>query len=265
MSGNFKPLFGTPLDRTHPLARGLVGCWLLNENTGKYCWDATGNGNDGICTGMADPSSSTSGWGPGPDGGVLLFDGTNDYIDIVASQPINFTQADNYSGAIWFKTSSASLKTLMEKGSGSEATPIDFLINTAHKLQFGTYDGVHFAHNVQSPNTVDDGVWHQGAFVHLSTGTYTGYLDGVSIGSNTDEGNFSNTSNLTIGTALVLSRFFPGQLDAPMLYNRALSAEEIAYLYTFPHCMFEDESYPAWMIAQFKADWLVRARRIGRR
>ena len=29
-----KPMLGSQLDYTNPLARGLVGCWMLNEGAG---------------------------------------------------------------------------------------------------------------------------------------------------------------------------------------------------------------------------------------
>src|SRR5690242_1800589 len=40
--GRRKPPVGTPLARAHPLARGLVGCWPLNEGTGTLARDAAG-------------------------------------------------------------------------------------------------------------------------------------------------------------------------------------------------------------------------------
>ena len=47
-----KPYRGIQLNRQHPLARGLVGCWLVNEGTGDKVFDYSGNGNNGILTNM---------------------------------------------------------------------------------------------------------------------------------------------------------------------------------------------------------------------
>jgi len=41
-----KPPAGTPLQRSHPLAKGLLGAWLLNEGSGKQILDTAG-GNIG--------------------------------------------------------------------------------------------------------------------------------------------------------------------------------------------------------------------------
>jgi hypothetical protein len=40
-----KPIRGLQLNKSHPLARGLVGCWLLNEGTGHKVFDLSGNSN----------------------------------------------------------------------------------------------------------------------------------------------------------------------------------------------------------------------------
>ena len=42
-----KPIRGSHLNRSHPLAHGLVGCWLFNEATGKKLFDLSGNDNSG--------------------------------------------------------------------------------------------------------------------------------------------------------------------------------------------------------------------------
>jgi len=41
--------------------------------------------------------------------------------------------------------------------------------------------------------------------------------------------------------------YLPGLMNYVYLWNRALSAEEVAYLYAFPYAMFEQPAYPAWM------------------
>lgn len=47
-----KPLLGSRIDPEHPLSRGLVGCWLMNEGSGNRIYDISGNGNDGVYTGV---------------------------------------------------------------------------------------------------------------------------------------------------------------------------------------------------------------------
>src|SRR5271169_7083959 len=40
-----KPVFGTPINLAHPLAQGLTGCWLINENAGTILYDSIERNN----------------------------------------------------------------------------------------------------------------------------------------------------------------------------------------------------------------------------
>jgi len=70
-----KPLFGAQLDFSHPLTKGLVGCWLLNDN-GYRAYDSSGYNNHGILTNFTSPTYSL---GQRSSQGVKL-DGINDYV-----------------------------------------------------------------------------------------------------------------------------------------------------------------------------------------
>jgi len=47
-----KPMYGVLLNPYHPLARGLVGCWLFNEGGGNSVFDLSGYGNHGMLGGV---------------------------------------------------------------------------------------------------------------------------------------------------------------------------------------------------------------------
>ena len=51
---HMKPPIGATLDKSHPLADGLVGAWLMNEGGGLVAHDLSGNGNDGTFGGNVD-------------------------------------------------------------------------------------------------------------------------------------------------------------------------------------------------------------------
>lgn len=68
-----KPFRGTQLNRSHPLARGLVGAWLMNEATGDIVADLSGNGHNGLLEGDAV-------WSAGPDGSSIRLPGDSDWI-----------------------------------------------------------------------------------------------------------------------------------------------------------------------------------------
>src|SRR3990167_6445659 len=57
-----------------PTNLGLVGYWSMNEGTGSYAGDASGNKNTGTLTG--GPT-----WVDGKRGKALNFDGVDDYVN----------------------------------------------------------------------------------------------------------------------------------------------------------------------------------------
>ena len=66
-----KPVLGSQLQLGHPLARGLAGCWLMNEGSGDKVSDLSGNDNTGTFqAGAAKPI-----WIPGNTGPAVRGDG----------------------------------------------------------------------------------------------------------------------------------------------------------------------------------------------
>lgn len=241
MSGIFKPLFGTPLNLAHPLAQGLVGCWLFNENSGNKAYDVSSQQNHGTLTNMADPPTPTSGWGPGPHGGALAFDGINNYISILGNLP---------------EANQSKTLLLCTQGSGAG-------FYGSMSYQEGTTSGYVFRYS-----------YNRLYYFHISKGGTVSYMYltadvpysvAITTGINgTDVKHYINGVNNPISQNTILptisdsgGQFVIGQSWGPFpargfssfarVYNRALSAEEVAYLYAFPYCMFEESDYPAWM------------------
>ena len=75
--------FPAQLNMAHPLTRGLVGCWLLNDTGGLRAWDSSPYANHGLLTGFADPVKR-------PFNG-LQFDGTDDYVSVPNVGPLQLT------------------------------------------------------------------------------------------------------------------------------------------------------------------------------
>lgn len=72
-----KPKPGCFIDPTHPLSRGLVGCWLFNEGAGSRLTDYSGYGNHGALTNM-----NANNWAGSFRGCGLTFDGNDNYVNI---------------------------------------------------------------------------------------------------------------------------------------------------------------------------------------
>lgn len=244
-----KPPLGSQVNWGHPLARGLVGCWLMNEGSGVWVQDYSGNGNHGTCINMS-PQSNTSGWNPGPHGGALVFDGSNDYINCGSGSSLNFGTND-FSVFAWInpKTYAAS-RYLFGRGNANDGwwsqlvwtTKLIFRIKL---LDTATTNSAY----VDGLIDIGDSNWHFVGFTARRSGNLSLFVDGKLDGT--------PASITTISNVDIAGPVYFGCRDATtsylnaasnyMIYNRALSAEEIAFLYAFPYCMFEDAGFPAWM------------------
>lgn len=227
-----KPFRGVQLNRTHPLAKGLVGCWLFNEATGETVFDLSGNGNNGTL-------ENGTAWGS--DG--LDFDGVNDYVtcgDIVntdglssitvsawvkinttAGNQMIITKSDGVNGwGFYARLANGELRWFVDTGSTAVATWTYGAENISgwHNL-LGVYDGVNVT-------LYWDG--EEKAFTPL-TGNTTNESFSVLFGDHSG------------GSSLPLS----GSIRSARIYNRALSAEEIAWSYREPYAMFEPTFNPA--------------------
>jgi len=238
-----KPIFGTPLNRSHWASQGLVLHYLMNEFAGDLVHDSCGM-NDGKMILMA-PMSGISGWVPGPHGGALAFDGTNDYVDCDSASILNITTGNLSCFIRCFITQFINNDTLFSRGSYSEDSGWSIYIGgggDARKLSvlFGmSYFPEALAGSVSLNQWMTLGFVKRGINVNL-------YRDGLSLFS----GNFGNikfsVARLNIfNDSGTVNRNPTGFVSHVSIYNRALSAEEIAYLYAFPWCMY-DSGMSAW-------------------
>ncbi|MCK5640814.1 MAG: LamG domain-containing protein, partial [Gammaproteobacteria bacterium] len=228
---------------------GLVGYWKLDETAANSCsggtndaCDSSGYNNDGAWINDATASTTV------PDVNFVnprsvTFDGTGDYVDVGNNTIFDFSDTSDFSISLWVnigandgtqfdvvigKTDSAtngwniSLRNDLGGGSGS-----DFIAS------FWIRDGSDYI-RTEGPNIVNDGTWHHLVAVYDSA-TDTGhlYFDGVVDDSDTNAavGAFSEQSeSIYIGKNNYLDRAINGFLDDVRIYNRALSATEIAAL-----------------------------------
>ncbi len=221
-----------------PTNLGLVGYWSMNEGTGSYAGDASGNRNEGVLT-------NGPAWVDGKRGKALSFDGSNDYVSIKDGK-IN----DSNQGTVtmWVKTGATLVDgaTVLAYG-GSDTAGLHF----QEALVSGSYYW-HIYHKATGGGTVGyidwfpaltTNTWYFIAFVSDGS-AYSFYANGVlqskARASAGIEGEwFSDISPVsggvsTIGNGKYNGSFinhFPGLIDDVRVYNRALSAAEIQALY----------------------------------
>jgi hypothetical protein len=218
---------------TTSLSSGLVGYWTfdgpsLNWKTGTVA-DMSGHGNTGQLVGMSTTTSPTI----GKIGQALKFNGTSSYISVPNS---SFVSPASITISFWFKQPSLDASTIMglvNKDVGSIGPPYALQIAAnSRALTFLVTNSANAAFTISSSN-LTLGVWHHAVGIFNSaTQTMTLYIDGAQASSGAASDIGATSGNLNIGQQKAgFSRYFNGTLDDVRIYNRALSATEVALLY----------------------------------
>ena len=219
-----KPIRGSQLNKTDRINRGLVGYWPSNEGSGNKVFDLSGNGNTGTFNG--DITWKAGKFGPAPD-----LAGDTDYITAGILPGLS-----EITYLAWIRTDNDSL----DQGIIRVKDSFLLLYITDGKLRW--YPDVAIA-AVDASYSFTNNTWYQGAVTQTGT-SYAMYVNGVLIGSGTTSAlDLVSATNVIIGAYNTTGTWdFDGQIDIPMVYNRALSSSEIALLYREPFSLFE----PSW-------------------
>jgi hypothetical protein len=196
---------------------GLVGYWPLNEGTGTAALDQSGNSYGGTWTGSLVGNSH---YGAGKVGSYAGdFDGSSDYITTVSSLPTLST----FTFTAWVNLSSSP-----SRGFILWLSPGDMEIQSGYLVFNRTGCGQVIA----TPSAaITTGAWY---FVAATWNGSTGslYVNGSFLTSGAGCSGFTTIGGTTAEVGgLNASDYFPGLIDEARIYNRALSAGEIAALY----------------------------------
>lgn len=206
---------------------GLVAWLKLDENTGTTANDSSGNSNTGTLI-------NTPTWATGKLNSAIQLNGSNQTVDL-AEPPAASTNINTGTIAAWIKTSGA--------GSGFRGIALK-------PLAYGMflYDNWLVTWNggpgaTANSGSLGDGAWHHVA-VTFEFGVDNGcdfWLDGAHIGAYIDAVLYdhfrvdlqSHEDGLVIGAGQnpAVNSFFNGIIDDVRVYNRKLSAADMAALY----------------------------------
>ncbi|MCB9990481.1 MAG: DUF1566 domain-containing protein [Rhodospirillales bacterium] len=223
---------------------GLVGHWTLDETSGTTAADVSGNGNNGTMQGGLN-AGNDSVTGPGGAGTALKFDGTDDVIEVADDDLFSFTDGagndEPFSIGLWVNADNTSNKSLLYKWSAGVEWRMTFdAIGNSINMQL--YDGgIADSLTISKLSNYKE---RQGEWIHFMV-TYDGselasglnlYVDGKSVSATKylsgAYAGMNNTASLVqIGAGGGGSTFMDGSIDDVRIYNRALSASEIAQLF----------------------------------
>ncbi len=236
-----KPQPGARVNGSHPLAFGMVGCWLFNEGPSKLAFDSVGNP---YATGVSVAAHKYN----GPFGTAIDSSGGvgpsivphNPTIDNIFN-----TSSRGGTALLWIRPGTG--LSVVRKGNAVNAG-YDIIDNStslrfrqAPSGAFMTTDSVSFT----------TGQWLQAVCVYNGAATaitavnFQWYINGVASSGATSDGSGSLGSDAAIDLQI---GFQGGQIDHFILWNRALAVPEIVELYGDPMCFMAPMSHKRLLV-----------------
>ena len=179
---------------------------------------------------------------PGKFGSALDFDGSGDYVTLPGGVGSSITNKITISAWVNVDTGDADRFAIYDvyKYTVTKNKSVQLRVNTDETIRFFVSSDGENDDSLETVDTIDTN-WHHLA-VTFDAGAAIIYIDGQESISDTLSHTSINTTGITeyIGTYFYASEYAKGQIDHVLLYNRALSASEIALLYREPFAMVSD-------------------------
>ena len=233
---NQKPILGSQINFAHPLAQGLVGCWIMNEGCGNKIYDLSENGNTGTL--------NNASWTLYENGSALDFNDTNSSVEIEDNDSL-----DGYAEMSWsfwviprdIAENTAGFISKWDAVNGKRSWAVRQAEANNEIQLFISGDGTIHAHVESSGFNLTNNVLTHIVVVKKGTVGYF-YKDGQFISSAGGLSSiiYAGPENVAIGRWSVLwAAYFDGLIDNIQIYNRALTPDEAQQLYYEPYAMFE--------------------------
>jgi hypothetical protein len=207
----------------------LVGYWSMDEGSGVVVNDTSGKGNNG--TTVNSPT-----WTKGKYGNALNLKG-NSHIIVNNSPSVNISGAITFSA--WIKVNSINKygQIIFKGGADVYSGVYSMRIDSANTLTVRLSQGSSIISATTGKQITSAGEWYNVVFVYDGISQLFIYVNGAPVSFS--GGNFSGPINtsakpLLIGQREVGDMAFDGIIDDVQLFDRALSPNEVALLYTRP-------------------------------
>ena len=230
----------------------LVGWWRFdtNDDLNGVTLDRSGNGNNGKLINIA----TSTFYSIGKIGQGFNFDGTNDYVNIGNPASLQITGSLTLSAWVYLNDYSQTTNRILTKfpataGQRSYEMSLDndnspnynnlsILVSSNGTTLIYAYDENPFPLTAWTLATVVYDASAQTLAIYKNGALIPSTLSGVVPASI-----FNGTGNVVIGQRSGIgSTYFDGKIDDARVYNRALSANEIAQLYNMGQTQFHSFS-----------------------
>jgi parallel beta-helix repeat protein len=198
-----------------------VAEWHLDEGSGQYTWDASGNNNTGTL--VNSPSWTTD----GVTHGAIHFDGVDDYVDCGAGAGLDPTAAATIEAWVKMDTLPSTAGRIFHiAGRSGFETDVDLLAtNINNRFRFYVEKG-KFA---ESTTVIQVGVWYHVVGTYAANDHVRIFVNGtleqhtpISVARS------GNPNDFTIGGSVYWGdRRFHGTIDEVSVWCRSLDASEV--------------------------------------
>jgi len=201
---------------TSDFPEGLLGWWRFDEEGGNQALDENGNYN-----GLINNAVRTN----GINGGALSFNGSTSNVRVGYNEVLDLT-GDQLSLSVWFARED------LETSGALMFINSKFILrmNSGGKIAFVVYTPAYENVSIDWRDRIIDQDWHHVVAVYNGNLLQL-YVDGILLKTEELSGNLKGSSaDLLIGSQNTVN-FFSGQIDEAMIFDRALTAEDVTYLY----------------------------------
>ncbi len=212
---------------------GLVGYWSFDSAylSGLTIFDQSGYGGD--MTSNATTSVT------GQLGQAQLFDGSSSYANVATTGSTQrYDLVGDLSLSLWVKTTNSTRAEALISRYSASGSGSGYLLRTnaggTVELLLGVANVAGGSSLATDVTKINDGNWHHvAAVIHLGT-TVTFYVDGAlssNVAINSTAATADSFFQLGVNSWVPYGNYFTGTMDEVRIYNRALSASDVASLY----------------------------------